>query len=367
MQSDYRDPVVSLQGLMTAAYLMLLLVLTGWLLYIGKGILIPIFTAIISVYVLTSAADAVGRLPGGRLLPSWLRRVVVLLIFIGALVALASVVVLTAEQMVAKASLYQNNLQKLISKFSNVLGLEADPDWLAMRRTVLGWVNIESLVGTALGSIGGMAGSVFMIAVYAAFLMAEQHGFSRKLATALRDPEQAERAGNTIRRINERIGDYLGVKTLVNIILALMSYSVLKFWNVDFALFWALVIGILNYIPYVGSLLGVAFPVVVCLVQFGSIWTAAVVCVLLTIAQFFVGNVLEPRVIGQRLNLSPFVVLASLAIWSALWGIAGAILAIPLTSVLAVLLAVFPLSRPMAVLLADDVEAFIVEERTHQA
>ncbi|MEZ5740297.1 MAG: hypothetical protein R3E68_13135 [Burkholderiaceae bacterium] len=82
----------------------LLVVLVGWLLKIGQDILIPIRTAVISVYILTTAADALGRVPGGvRLLPSGARRFLVLLAFAAVVAVLASVVIVTAQQLVAKA------------------------------------------------------------------------------------------------------------------------------------------------------------------------------------------------------------------------------------------------------------------------
>jgi hypothetical protein len=102
-------------------------------------------------------------------------------------------------------------------------------------------------------------------------------------------------------------------------------------------MFWAVVIGLFNYIPYVGSIIGVALPVVLSLAQFGSFGTTAVLAGLLMAAQTWVGNILEPRMIGRQLNLSPFVVLVALSVWSALWGLPGAILAIPMTSMLVII------------------------------
>jgi predicted PurR-regulated permease PerM len=125
-------------------------------------------------------------------------------------------------------------------------------------------------------------------------------------------------------------------------------------FDVDFALFWAIMIGLLNYIPFIGSLIGVVFPVLLTLAQFGSIQITLVVLGLLTAAQLWVGNSLEPRLIGQRVNLSPFVVLVSLSLWTSLWGVAGSILAIPLTSILAILLSHFGTTKPFAVLLSDE-------------
>jgi predicted PurR-regulated permease PerM len=88
--------------------------------------------------------------------------------------------------------------------------------------------------------------------------------------------------------------------------------------------------------------------------QFGSLGTTAVLGGLLIAAQAYVANVLEPRMIGRQLNISPFVVLLSLAVWSALWGLPGALLAIPLTAMIAIICDAFPASRFIAVLLSEN-------------
>ncbi len=77
---------------------------------------------------------------------------------------------------------------------------------------------------------------------------------------------------------------------------------------------------------------------------------------LLTAAQMIVGNVVEPQLIGRRVNLSPFVVLVSLAVWGALRGSAGALLAVPLTSILFIVFSSFEPTRPIAILMADRIE-----------
>jgi AI-2 transport protein TqsA len=140
----------------------------------------------------------------------------------------------------------------------------------------------------------------------------------------------------------------------VNIILGAISFLILWFMGIDFAVFWALVIALFNYIPYAGSFLGVVLPVILSMAQFGSLGTTAVLGGLLIAAQAYVANVLEPRMVGRQLNISPFVVLASLAVWSTLWGLPGALLAIPLTAMIAIICDAFAPTRFVAALLADD-------------
>jgi AI-2 transport protein TqsA len=72
----------------------------------------------------------------------------------------------------------------------------------------------------------------------------------------------------------------------------------------------------------------------------------------LTVIQFLIGNFLDPYVMGSSLNLSPFVILVSLAAWSSLWGMAGAFLAVPITAIMAIVFSQFDGTRPIAVLLS---------------
>ena len=88
---------------------------------------------------------------------------------------------------------------------------------------------------------------------------------------------------------------------------------------------------------------------------------------LLTAAQMWVGNALEPRMVGRRINMSPFVVLVSLSVWSSLWGLPGAILAIPMTSMLSIVLGAFVTTRPIAVLLTNDLATFVPAETGEEA
>lgn len=345
-------PAAPLATLVNAA---LLVLLVGFFLVIGKTVLLPILAAVIVVYVLVSASEALGRLPLVGRLPQGPRRALVLLLFAGAFIALTFVVIGTIGQILAQAPGYQANIERLVAQGADMLGLDERPDWGTIRDATFGRISIRRLVETALANLTFVGGWVFLVIVYSAFLLAERAGFAAKLSAALRDPEDAARTEAIIRDINDRIGDYLAVKTLVNAILGTVSFVVLWGVGIDFPLFWALAIALLNYIPYVGSLVGVALPVALSVVQFGQLGWTLLLAGLLIAAQVWVGSVLEPRLIGRRVNLSPFVVLTALAVWSALWGLPGALLAVPLTSMLTIVLSAFAPTRPFAVLMADRV------------
>ncbi|WP_108482029.1 AI-2E family transporter [Oceaniglobus ichthyenteri] len=350
MQPDGQPDARSFQTLVLVA---LFVVLLGYLLIIGKVVLLPIFVAVISVYILVSASDWMGRQPVMGWLPTWARRALVLLGFIIAIAALTGVVISTAVQLAAEVSTYQKNVRGLATRLFETFGVDVPTDWDLVWNNTVGKINLQLIATRALGSLSSLAGVIFLVVIYAMFLMGERGGFAYKVAIAL-PGQSGRRTQEIISSINTSIGDYLAIKTLINIILASISYVIMWAFGVDFALFWAILIGLLNYIPYVGSLIGVLFPVLLTMAQFGSIQTTILIFGFLTGAQLWVGNMLEPLMIGRKVNLSPFIVLVSLTLWTSLWGVAGSILAIPLTSILSIVLSHFAATHPISILLSDD-------------
>jgi predicted PurR-regulated permease PerM len=198
------------------------------------------------------------------------------------------------------------------------------------------------------------AASVIFMILCAAFLLLEQRSLAAKVANITSDPRNAARIRGIIADINARIGSYLALKTLISILLGAISWIIMAFVGLEFAAFWAVLIGLLNYIPYIGSFLGVLFPAAMAVVQFGTMDEILALLFFLGIAQFLIGNFLDPYVMSNSLNLSPFAILISLTIWSALWGIAGAFLAVPITAILAIVFSEFPGTRPIAILLSRN-------------
>jgi predicted PurR-regulated permease PerM len=124
--------------------------------------------------------------------------------------------------------------------------------------------------------------------------------------------------------------------------------------GLDNAIFWEILIFIASYIPVVGGIIGVAAPPVFALLQFDSLWQAIVLFIVLQAVGLFVGNVVQPRMQGRSLNMDPIVLLLALAFWTVLWGLPGAFLSTPLTTVMMVVLAQFEGTRWVAVLLSAD-------------
>lgn len=338
--------------LATLTYATALAIMLGWLLWIGKPVLLPVLSAIIAVYVLSEATIWLGRLPVLRHAPGWLLRLILLAGFSLALFVLGLFITNSLTRVLVAMPRYEGNLDALVARYAVTFGVEGEPTWLAVQNATINQINTAEWIPTILNSLRGFGSTFFFIVLYASFLFAERTQFATKLKLAIRDAAQHEQTLMIITRINERVGTYLLVKTMINIILGVLCYVVLLAIGIEFALVWAILIAVLNYIPYVGSLIAVIFPVLLSLAQFGTLSMAAITLVALTILQTFVASYLEPRMMGRTFNLSPLVVLLALAFWTALWGLPGALLAVPLTSSVVIVLAEFKATRPFALMLS---------------
>jgi len=330
-----------------------LLVCIGWVLHVGESIIVPAVFGAVIVYIIVGLADAFARLPGlGRRLPSRLRYLVSFAVIGLVGVLFAYLVMSNKERALALAPQYQQSLLAAIQRVAVYFGFETEPTWATLRRDLLSQLDLQRLFGSLLASVGSIVVTFVVVCLYATFLLLERRSFETKLANLSDDPARVARIRQVIEAINRRIGSYLALKTLLSLLLGVSSYVVMRMYGLDFAALWAVLITVLNFVPYVGSVLGVVLPALMAVVQFDDLGTVMTLLVSLTALQFAIGNFLDPYVMGNSLNLSPFAILVSLAVWSELWGVPGAFLAVPITAIVTIVFSEFPGTRPIAVLLS---------------
>lgn len=327
----------------------------GFTLYIAKDVLVPIVLAILAVYVVLGLLRVLERPKlAGRSLPMSLRYVLTLAFIAGAFIALGYLLMSTIDRVVAQAPVYQQALVDVFQRGAAIFHIEREPTWAALRQTLLAQINVQRLAGSAVASISAILGGFVIVFLYVAFLLLERRVFSAKIAAMSDDPRAVARIRGVIERINTRVGSYLAMKTLLSIVLALLSWAVMRVVGLELAGFWAVMTGLLNFIPYLGTVLSIALPVIMAVVQFGDLGAALALLAALGVVQFVIGNFIDPYVMGSSLNLSPVAILASLTVWTGLWGMAGAFLAVPVTAIMAIVLSEFPGTRPVAVLLSNS-------------
>ncbi|PWR01562.1 AI-2E family transporter [Meridianimarinicoccus roseus] len=337
-------------SLRDAFHVTALTVLVGWVLVIGKTVILPVVVAVMLTYVLVGASLGLRRVPGLSWVPDWLAYVLALTIF-GLAVAGMSLVAVTNLRNIAQTELaFEDRLLEWMARLADLLGMQGVQTTDAVRDFLISTLDVPGLSLGVLSSAAGVGGYTVLIATYIVFMVAERAPMSRKIDLVLPDMSERGAAIGIFRRINEQIVTYLSTKTLINVIVGALSWVVMWLLGIENAMFWAFLIALFNYIPYVGSLLGVGVVLVYTLLATANIQLTLLALVALTAAQVYVGNWLEPRVMSRSLNLSPLTVLLALVLWSSLWGLPGAIIAVPMTSILLIALAQFRATRVVAVL-----------------
>lgn len=329
----------------------LIFAITLALLIAERDFLVPLAVAVLLWNLLNALAVAFGRIKiGGSPIPGWLAWTLSLVVLLLVDALFYWILTSQSEALIAAAPVYEANFAKLTERFTALIGIEAMPSTARLMESV----NLGALLSWIGGSIGSVFTELLLIVLYVAFLLAEQRHFPKKITRLARDAETAAKARLLMTQISKQVQKYIWIKTVVSLITGFVSYLVLRMVGVDFAAVWGLIIFLLNFIPNVGSALGVIFPALLALVQFEPLTPFVVVVLGLGVTQFFIGNVVEPAMMGSSLNLSSFVIILSLTFWGMIWGIAGMILCVPITVIVAIVCANFDRLRWIAVLLSAD-------------
>lgn len=339
------------------------LVLVGWLLERGAFLFLPLTVALLLCLVLLPIVTRLEQ----RKVPPAVTITAVLLLVAGLLTWVGGVVLDNARELV-KSVRVEDLLRARqdagggLGELGRVLAEELkgvdwrnlDPETVAdlIKRVVPRLAGVLAATATMLQ---GVVTQVFLVLLFMAFLFAERASLRRKL-----DLLAGSRNGRMGRLLGRAMGDvqqYLVVKTGVSLATGLVCWVGMLAIGVPYAAVFALLTFLLNYIPNIGSTLAAVFPVIAAWALGGSLGDALWTALLYLAANVAFGSVLEPRLLGRSLNLSPLVVLAALLFWGALWGIAGMFLAIPLTRTFQLIALHLPDLRWIGLLLSNDPEA----------
>lgn len=340
-------------GILSAFAAFALLALFVYLMVVAESILQPLAVAIFIVILLDALAARISMVRiGGYQSPAWLSMTLSIVLFLGAFVALGSLIRSNIAAVSSALPAYEANFSALAERAVVLLQLDEVPTIQDLRNQI----DIQSILSATVATLAAFTGNTLTVMFYVAFILLEQVTFGKKLKNLFQKKDDHRRVIDMLTRITRDIQTYLGLKTLMSLITGGLSYGVMAVLGVDFAEFWAVLIFVLNFIPYVGSLIGVAFPAMLTLVQFETITPFVITTIVLALLQLAVGNILEPRMMGRSLNLSPLIIMLSLAVFGQIWGIMGMILSMPLMVILLIVCAGFETTKPIAVLLSANGE-----------
>ncbi|MBK8197379.1 MAG: AI-2E family transporter [Acidobacteria bacterium] len=330
------------------------------LLYFGRDILATFAMAVFLFLIIEGFAAAIDNATDRLDLRA--ARLFAVLIVSGGFIGFIALMANGVAEFGRDAGDYENKINALIYDIYRAFGLTDAPSLTQLVFNERGQV----FFATIANSVRGLSGDIVLILIYVAFLFAAQGGWSNKLDNIFPDPERRAQVRAIGSEARLGIEKYLWVQTLISALITLLTYASLLALGVQNALFLSALIFVLNYIPTVGSIVAALVPPLFALVQPAvpgwvpglvpedSYIYAAIVFGIVSFWQFSIGNFVQPRMMGDSLNLSALVVLLALAIWGVLWGIPGMFLSAPLTVLMMILLAQSQETRWMAILLSAD-------------
>jgi AI-2 transport protein TqsA len=327
----------------------------GFMLHLLAAILLPL---VIAFFLSMIFSPLVGELRRRRV-PAAVSILLVLLLVSGTLLAFSWIFYSSAQAFTASLPRYQ---ARLLSLQSGLTGrLSSTFPWLEGQIRHMQWdqaVEVSALTGFLAAWIGSLflvINELFLVILYLVFLLTGSESLPQKLGRAFAE-ERAQQVAGVLLNIERQVRKYLVMKTVVNLINATVVTILLAACGVDFPLVWGFLTFLAHFIPQVGAILSVGLPTIFMLIQFESTGWALLVSALNLAVQFAVGNVVEPRMMGTSLDLSPLLVLLSLIFWGWLWGAWGMVLAVPITSTIKIVCENIAPLRPVAILMSGGHE-----------
>ena len=340
-------------NLRNTAYFFIVSISIVVVLTFGQDLIVPFVFAVLLWFIVRELKSLLDRIKFVKdKFPSWAKTLITSLFILITLGTISRVITMSIQTLAMSYDKYEKNVDDLIQKINNLLNI----DLMEFLTTHIGNFNFTGLLSSIVTSLADILGNTFIILIYFLFVFLEEAHFEKKLKKVVPGKGQYQKVSGILERIERSVAKYLGLKTLVSLITGVLSYFVLMIIGIDSPAFWAFLIFLLNFIPTIGSLIATLFPAIFCLLQFGEFGPGFLVLILVGAIQVLVGNVLEPKLMGNSMNVSALVTILALSFWGALWGVTGMILSIPITVIMIIVFSQFPATAPIAIMLSEKGE-----------
>lgn len=320
----------------------------GLVLDVAQPVILPLVIALLLSFLLTPAMNFLmkrWRFPRG------LAILLIIVLIFGIIFLLGWFVFSSVQSFVKQYGKYEARFEEIFtdimsSRYLARLNISEDLfsgfNWKLTLRDYLFSVS---------GSFMTFVGVTVIITIVLIFLFLETPHFKVKLSQAF-PPHTSKRIGIMLEHITRQVSRYLGVKMFISFMTGLTVSVTLAIIGMDFPIIWGALAFLLNFIPQVGSIIFVVISILLSIVQFyPSIADPVTVAITMTVVQLLFGQFLDPLMSGERLNLSPVIILASLVFWAWLWGVVGAFIAVPIAATIKIICANIPFLKPVSVLM----------------
>lgn len=326
----------------TAFLFILTVIAIAGVLHVTGSVFVPLVIALLLSFVFSPIVSFLSK----HGVPRLLSILFVLLIFLAFSFLVGLVLYSSVQSLLREFPKYQQRITQLLQEIIIYFDLPED---------ILGDLQINRRLGQALVSISGnfmsFLSGLILVIVFLFFVLLEQPFLRRKLTEAIQD-RATRKITIMLAHINSQIGRYIGVKLFVSFLTATIVFTTFSFIGVDFPFIWGVLTFLFNFIPSIGSIAITFLSSSFAVVQFLPEWNNIVAAFLaMAVTQVVIGNVLDPQLLGERLNLSPVVILLSLLVWGWIWGVIGMFLAVPITAAIKITLENVPGVRAIGILM----------------
>lgn len=331
MDYRYRDEQI---WLAVGSLAVLAIVAAGAALLYTQAVMVPFVLAIFIATVVSPVVDfQVTRLR----VPQSLAVLDTLLLVLAILVVLGLLAIVALQTVLATAGEYSESFALLAERWLDRLrGWHVEIN----QADIAGEIKkqLPSLATQTVGTVSGLLSSGVLILIFVIFLLAGRNPY-------------LVRAG-VYAEIEAKVRRYIATKTVLSAVTGLLVWIILEFFGLKMAGLFGILTFLLNFIPSIGSIVATLLPIPIAAAQYDSVWMVLSVVVVPGALQMVIGNAIEPKLMGQGLDLHPVTVLLALAFWGLLWGVIGMVLAVPIAASIRIVLVRFPTTRPLGELLA---------------
>lgn len=328
-----KNSLEKLAPINTVCLMILAATAATWVLVYTKTMLMPF---VIALFISMVAGTLAGWLKQKWKVPYGMGLVLSFLAFLAIVTLSVLFISSSIESFVAGADIYSERLNDTLDWLlihSQKYGVNMNAQFVADTVAKLPVFNMLKSVGSTLVSI---LTNLMLITLFVIFI------FMGKASA-----DKPSLVGN----IQKQISFYLLIKIFVSLLAAGFTWIVLASVKTELASMLAVLTFVLNFIPNIGPFISTILPMPVLFLQYGLDWHILLALILLTAIHFVIGNILETKWLGKGMDLDPIVVIACLIFWALVWGIMGALLAVPMTAIIKIALERNETTKPLADLL----------------
>lgn len=329
---------------------LIVIFILGAILRLARPVLFPFFVALFLAFIVSPGLDFLTKLK----VPRAAAIILIVLITFLILYLLGSLFYTSGKGFAGEISKYEKKFQDLtqyLRETFHITSLEWDPlGWL----TDLDTNRIANFLLASIGPFFSFLANLLLVFLFLIFILAGHGNLKAKIQVAY-TREQARQIRDIVDHITGQVQRYLVIKTAVNLVAGLLTTAFLMVLGLDFAVIFGLLAFIMSYIPHLGAIFASALPALIAFVQFDSAALAGLVLGVLYLVHQALG-LLEVKVQGEGLGLSPLLVFFSLIFWGWLWGIPGMILAVPILAIIKIVCYNIPALKPLSLMMSSRAE-----------